>query len=158
MRAKISILIGTVICLAACKKDEYSTAPQLTFKKVSSTVINPGDDLIFTIGYTDREGDIQDTLYIQKNVLNCSKGSISFNDGARPIPGDVPQVKDSKGDIEVRYSRLPSAQYENLGDPQCTGVGGVGVNDSCVYSFYLKDKAGHISDTVSSPIIVITAR
>jgi hypothetical protein len=151
MRAKISILIGTVICLAACKKDSFSSTPQLTFKSVNTTVVPVDGSVIFTIDYTDKEGDIQDSFYVAKILVNnCNLGG-GFTQYYQ-ISSDVPAQHNAKGEIEVRYSHGVNLQYPDVGDPRCSG------NDTCVFKFALTDKAGHISDTVSSPPIVIIKR
>jgi hypothetical protein len=151
MKTKLLVLSALVIslCLAACKKDKFTTKPQLEFKSFNSSIIGPGQQLIITLHYTDREGDIQNYLYIERNVANCLKDSIR---DSQNIPTDVPARSDAEGDIVIRYSYSPDFTYPLIGEPTCAG------NDTCIYRFALSDKAGNVSDTISTPPLVILKR
>ena len=63
MKTKILILLAIPFIFYACNKDTYTTKPQISMKSISSTLLKQGDILLFTIGFTDAEGDIQDTLW-----------------------------------------------------------------------------------------------
>jgi len=151
MKTKLLILFSTVIVLylIACSKDKFATTPHLEFKSINSSVIAPGQQLIITLRYTDREGDIQNYLYIERNVPNCLQDSIR---DAEAIPSDVPPKSNAEGDILIRFSYPPDQSYPLIGDPTCAG------NDTCFYRFALADKAGNVSDTISTPPIVILKR
>ncbi len=146
-------LILTVLVIAAvgvaCQKDKFNTKPTLEFKTVNSTVIGPGQQLIITLRYTDKEGDIQNKIYLQKQVKDCIRDTIGTN---LAIPGNVPEKTNSEGDIVISYSYSPDLTYPPIGEPSCPG------NDTCIYRFVLQDKAGNVSDTVSTPQIVILKR
>ena len=149
MKAKILIVSVITILLAACNKDKFTTKPQLEFESFNSDVVQPGSRLVITLKYTDKEGDIQDSIYVVRDVANC------LNDSIRrwyPIPGDVPEIRNSEGQIEITYSHLPDATFPLIGEPSC------GENDTCIYRFALSDKAGNISDTISTPPVVIIKR
>lgn len=77
-----------ILFLAACKKDKYTTAPQITFKSFSaleaSTRTADGDFPIMVLEVTDAEGDLgnngpteQAKIYI-KNLLNSKEDSLVF--------------------------------------------------------------------------------
>ena len=75
MKAKVLIAALIAISFAACKKDKFTTKPQLEFKEVSPTVLQPNQSIIFTLHYTAREGDIQDSLFVQKVTQNCENSN-----------------------------------------------------------------------------------
>ena len=161
MKLKITILVAFALCIVvACTKDSFSTTPQLTFKSVNATVIGGGGVLAFSLDYTDKDGDItgvKDTssyldtlggaLYYVKKSINCSD-SIS---GWYNLPQDVPATSNSKGTIDITFT------YGTVPVPGSVSIGRgcYDSDDTCVFKFVLKDKAGHRSDTVTSPQIVL---
>ncbi|HRI22226.1 MAG TPA: hypothetical protein PLA68_14790 [Panacibacter sp.] len=142
------LVTGTIV--TACQKDKFNTKPTLEFKSVNSTTIGPGQQLIITLRYTDKEGDVQGYLYIQRKVDACIADT---SGGAKQMPFDVPEKANSEGDIVISYSYSPDFTYPPIGEPSCPGK-----NDTCIYRFALKDKAGNISDTLTIPPIVILKR
>lgn len=147
MKIKLLIVPAAVFCLAACTKDKFDTKPQLEFKSVNTTVLNQNQLLEFTLHYTDREGDIANTrFFIQKVTQNC-EGS-NFTDSSNYTP-EVPVQSNGEGDVLIQYFYGSSFDYPILNGPQCA------TNDTCVFRFVLKDAQNNISDTVTSPTIVI---
>lgn len=146
MKAKLFILGLITIALAACSKDQYSTKPQLTFKSVNGTYYTTGQFLNFVINFTDKEGDIQDTLWVEKISYTCGPSATIT------APYQVPNftaTKNLKGEFDISYIYgVAGANYPYIS--RCSQL-----NDSCYFRFWLKDKANHISDTVSSPPIVL---
>ncbi len=99
------------------------------------------------IQVTDKEGDIQDTVWVQEVSLSGCNPDASFTQPYQ-MPSFTPS-KDLKATINVNYSYgSTSGAYPLL--PGCNMK-----NDSCYFRFWLKDVAGHVSDTVSSPTIVL---
>jgi hypothetical protein len=141
MRAKI--LIGFVIVLLAvtCKKDEYSSTPQITLKEVNSTTISQGDVVTFTINFTDAEGDLQDTMWIQRVSKICP--TVVSTVYKYKVP-DFPAEKYLKGTLEVNFAyNVVSQDY-----PTITGCGTK--NDTSYFRFWVRDKAKNVSDTIKS--------
>lgn len=146
MKAKLFIIGLITIALAACSKDQYSTKPQLTFKSVNGTTFAQGDFINFKIEFTDKEGDIQDTLWIAKVSYTC--------DPANPIisPYQVPNFtasKNLKGEFDISYVY----NVLNAGYPYIGACADAARTDSCYFRFWLKDKGNHVSDTINSPTI-----
>ncbi len=73
MKAKILILFVIAVITNSCNKNKYTDKPQLSFKSVNTTVLNPNQVITFNIEFTDAQGDVQDTLWVQKVTKNCSK-------------------------------------------------------------------------------------
>src|SRR4051812_14371778 len=95
-----SILIALIsLAFASCTKDKFQTTPKLTYKSVNTTELRSGEILQFKLSYTDAEGDLQDSIYVEKHTLNCPASQ--FNQ-IYPLP-DFPKVKNSEGEIIVSY-------------------------------------------------------
>jgi hypothetical protein len=143
-------IILTIVSLVffGCKKETYSSTPTLTYKSVNTTKLYPDQIIEFNLNFTDSEGDVIDTLYVQKVSLNCAASN--FSDRS-PIPR-FPTTKNLSGEILVSYSNgINNPGYITIAS-RCD------YNDTCYFRFMLKDQAGNKSDTVSSDIIVVCAK
>jgi hypothetical protein len=143
-----TIITGLIsLLIFGCKKDKFSTTPQLKYKSVSTKVLFPDQIITFKLSYTDAEGDLEDSLYVEKVVPRCSSSNFTQK---YPLPR-FPTGKNAEGEIEVAYAHginlLPD--YPTIGAPICS------TNDTCFLRFMLKDKAQNKSDTVNSEMIVI---
>lgn len=140
-KMRYTVLFSIIILfLFSCKKDKYTTVPQLKYKSVNTKALNRGEVLRFTLSFTDAEGDLiaDSSLLVKKVVARCA-GS-SFDQYYR-IP-DFATSKDQSGEIIVTYN------YNDIG-PQCNR------NDTAVFKFILRDKAKNKSDTAVSDQIII---
>lgn len=144
----VILLMICLILIVGCKKDEFQSTPKLTFKEVNTSTVAKGQVLRMTLSVTDLEGDIQDTIFIERVATNCA---LSYFSERRKVPINVPVTKNFRGDFIVSYANGSGIQgYENLNiQPKCN------INDTCIFRFMLKDKANHKSDTISSSQIVL---
>ncbi len=81
MRTLFLFLFATII-LTSCKKDKFTTAPQISFKSVNPDtwkkgISTPGTGPVLSLTLTDAEGDLgfirgKDTayVYLQNNLTN----------------------------------------------------------------------------------------
>lgn len=147
MKTKVLLLAAITLVVLSCNKDTYNTRPKLTFKSVNGSTFSNNQSLIFNIEFTDKEGDIQDSLWVQK--ISRTVGCNNFSDKMR-IPNFTP-TPNLKGVLEVGYGiGLSSISgYPLL--PGCP----VAKNDTCYFRFWITDKQKNVSDTVVSPNIVI---
>jgi hypothetical protein len=145
MRYTVLFSIFLFAILTGCKKDKYKSTPSLTFKSVSSTRVPPGSLVKFTLTFTDAEGDVSGSIYIEELGPACPGSNRNETDS---IPS-FPATKNQKGDIVLTFGNNASdGSFENF-SPKCSQ------NDTAVFRFAIKDKANHVSDTVSSPPIII---
>lgn len=138
MRYTVLFSIILFVILSGCKKDQFGSKPTLTFKSVNTKVLTNGQQIEFTLSFTDGEGDLAGSMYIEKYEPTCIDSRFTEQDSI-PV---FPTSKNEKGDFLVTYP------YVNI-SPRCQR------NDTAVFRFAIKDKANHVSDTVSSPPIVI---
>jgi hypothetical protein len=150
MSTKILVTLIAFGILAGCTKDKFTTKPQLTFKKVNTNVVKRNDVLRFTLGVTDLEGDLQDSIWVQEKVKNCTQsGFIS----KYKLP-TFTAVKNFSGEIEVCYTYGinpdPGSRCPSLVEPRCPGR-----NDSATFRFWIQDSKKNVSDTLETPQVVI---
>jgi len=141
-----TILIGLVcLCFLGCSKENYSSTPKLTYQSVNTSQLQVDQIIKFNLTVTDKEGDVIDTMYIQKVSINCPAGNFSER---RQIP-TFPTTTNLSANIIISYSNgINNIGYTTIAS-KCYH------NDSCYFRFMMKDKANHKSDTVNSGIIVI---
>lgn len=132
-----------IFLLTGCKKDKYTTAPQLKYKSVNTNMLGRGQTLVFTLSFTDAEGDLTDDLIVKKEVKVCPAGLDGSFEQPYRLP-EFPAGKNQKGDLIVTYD------YNSI-NPICDAR-----NDTAIFKFVLRDKAQHVSDTAVSEPIVIT--
>lgn len=152
MKIKILLTLFIVSILAGCTKDKFQTKPQLSFKKFNTTVLQQRQILVITLQVTDAEGDIQDSIYIEKINPRCPA---SFIRERHAMP-NFTATKNLNAEIEITYAYnntdpINNGQpYPQLFGPQCNR------NDTATFRFWLKDKEKNVSDTlVSDPLVIV---
>jgi hypothetical protein len=147
MRTKLGLVLAITLVFSACNKDSYNTKPSLTFTSVNNTAFTNGGEMLFSITFTDKEGDLQDSVWIQK--ITKTKGCINFSDRSKiPVFTATPNLK---GTLEIGYSVGTSLNSPYPILPGCPG----NKNDTCYFKFWARDLGKNVSDTVISPEIII---
>jgi hypothetical protein len=144
MRYTLLFSIFLIVIFTGCKKKDAGASPTLKFKSVSATELRSGDMIEFTLSFTGGSTSGTDTVTVEKLVPYCFSSSFVEK---YPLPS-YPVTKGQNGEITVTYGYNASSSYQNIA-PQCQK------NDTAVFRFSLKDNAQHVSDTVSSPTIII---
>ncbi len=148
MKAKLLILLTIPALFYACNKDAYTSKPQIKIKDINTTTLSSGGLLLFQIEFTDKEGDIQDTLWVQKISKKCP-GTPGAQFISRNRVPDFTPTANLKGILEIGYGYNANIS----GYSTITGCGNQ--NDTAYFKFWLKDKANNVSDTITSPDIVL---
>jgi hypothetical protein len=146
-------LLSIMLLSLACSKDKFGTTPTLKVKSINGNLIPPGQNsgLVVELEFTDKEGDVNDTLYVKKVRIN-QKQVPTIRDSFQLKVPDFPQ--NSSGEIKV-YLDYNNYLISAI-NPPTSGNPPVAEPDTLMILFALKDKANHISDTVQTgPIIVI---
>ena len=151
MKAKLLIVLAIGVLIAACSKDKYETKPTLRFVSMNGNVFPQPSDLSFKLEVTDKEGDLgyegengggADTIWIQKISLTCPSSATNFLS-----PYTIPpftHVKHLKAGVDINFSYVSQSQYPIISGCELQ-------DDSCYLKFWIKDHAGNVSDTISSP-------
>lgn len=144
-----SLALGLVL-LNSCSKDSYTTKPQLKFKSVNSYNLKQRDNLDISLEVTDKEGDIQGEVFVARTVKGYPQ--FDFEYPAFPVSADVPGSSNFKAEVNICFT-INSIEG---GCPIYSGPVSPTGSDTTTFSFWIKDKAGNISDTLvmEQPIII----
>lgn len=141
MRSFLSFIIGAAL-LTACGKDTLKSRPQLTLKSVSSTTVPANGDLQIVLRLSDREGDFMESIYVEKTTTRCTNSNF-LDSQLYTIPTDLPRSTFFAGDVVLTFT------YPFELQPRCNRP------DTTTFRFWIKDAAGNISDTATTPKIII---
>ena len=148
MRTKILILLTFATFFYGCKKSSYTTRPQISFNSVNSTVLYQGNVVTFQLNFTDKEGDIQDTLWVEKISRTCpNTPGVQFISNNKVPNFTATSNLDGKLEISFVYNANVPGLSSIIG---CSNR-----NDTSYFRFWLKDKANNRSDTIASPDIIL---
>jgi len=148
------LIAGLILIFSGCKKDKYTTAPQITYKKIDPNALR--SDLstdqqqspILTIGITDLEGDFgfdegKDTSYVYiKNLLSGRFDSVYF-------PSAVNSATGKNFEAEVKISLVNFVQPSGRPAPKV---------DTTYFEVYVTDYAKNKSNVIvtKDPLFYIT--
>jgi len=144
MKTRIWLAMIIVFGMIACGKDKFETVPQLTLKSMSPEIVPVNGTLRLNIEYTDKEGDVSDSLFIVRQRLNV-RGKLQL----APSPYDVPDFPHTdKGEFEISLAYQTGLIF---GLPPLRIPGSNPVKneiDTLRLKIVAKDKAGNKSDTL----------
>jgi hypothetical protein len=145
MKTRIWIALIIVFGMIACGKDKFETKPQLTLRSKSPDVVDKPDPLRLNIEYTDKEGDVSDSLFITRQRLNKKK-PVTSAESSYDIP-TFPTM--DKGEFEITLDYFTHLTF-NLTPIAIPGSGTPAKNeiDTLRLKIVAKDKAGNKSDTL----------
>lgn len=133
-----------ILFFTACKKDKYTTVPQIKYEKMSHNAVDqlPTSAVpVFTLSITDAEGDLgfsgQDTAYVyMTSLLTGTFDSI-------PFP-NLQAASKSNFKAEIEFSIDKVLKCRSLpGNPLHT--------DTLFFEFYVKDFAKNKSNVITTP-------
>jgi hypothetical protein len=129
--------------LVACNKDKFETKPQLTLKSVNKNEVPFNDNLVVTLGFTDKEGDTSDSLFVLRERLNrrqpTTPPSLDYK-----IP-DFTGKTEGEFELNIAFLNLINAM------PTIRIPGSNPVKyeiDTIRLKFVARDKEGNTSDTL----------
>jgi len=150
MKSILSILAFSILILS-CERDKFQTKPQITVKSVSDKLIPFNGSLDVTLEFTDKEGDVNDSIFVIRQRVN-RRGPL-----VRPAsPYKIPAFPNTtKGEFVI------SLEY-NLGLTfGISPIRIIGSNparnepDTMNIKFIAKDQAGNKSDTATVENVII---
>lgn len=137
-----------LVLIVACGKDKFETKPTIKIKSLGPNPVPMNSGMVIELEYTDKEGDIADSLWVRKVRINQRKIATIRDSFYLQLPTDAPEK--SKGIIKLTFNyqdHLISAQ--NPGTPPNAAP------DSLIFRFVLRDKAKNASDTVDSDLVIV---
>ncbi len=134
----------SIFLFTACKKDKFTTAPQIKFEKLSHNAIDLSINSatpIITFSITDAEGDLglnsKDTAFIyMKNLLTNTFDSVPFPDLQSAGKNNF------KANVDVTITKVIKCKSQP-GNPLHT--------DILYFEFYVKDFAKNKSNVFTTP-------
>ena len=145
MKTRIWLALIIVFGMTACGKDKFETKPQITLRSKSPDIVGKPDPLRLNIEYTDKEGDVSDSLFITRQRLNSKKPVTS-----KESPYDIPSFPTmNKGEFEITLDYYDHLTL-NLDPISIPGSGSPAKNeiDTLRLKIVARDKAGNKSDTL----------
>jgi hypothetical protein len=148
---KMLYSLAVVLLLVACDKGKFETKPQLTFKSVNYSEVPFNAPLQIVLEFTDKEGDVSDTLFFIRQRLNVS-------DPVTPVPSiyQLPEFPNTtKGDIEINLDYQTDLTF-NLPPIRIPGSNPErNEPDTMRYKIVARDKEGNLSDTLTINDIIV---
>lgn len=142
-RVLLSLLVFAAFFFSACKKDKpvYSEIPEISFVSVSSSSVSAyGQPLTFVISYEDGDGDLGENSSDAHNLyLTDNRFGITY-------PYRISQLAPSSSSLIIKGQL--NVILDNAG---ITGTS----SQSATFSIYVVDRAGHTSNTVTSPTVTV---
>jgi hypothetical protein len=144
MKTRIWIVLIIAFGMIACGKDKFETVPQLRLKSKTPDIVDVNGTLRLNIEYTDKEGDVSDSLFIVRQRLNINKPLLL------PVsPYDIPTFPHTdKGEFEIS---LPYQSHLIVNIPAIRVPGSNPSRneiDTLRLKIVAKDNAGNKSDTL----------
>jgi hypothetical protein len=150
---KTSVTLAAIIVLAilGCGKDKFETVPSLSVKSVSTDVVPLNGSLKVTLEFTDKEGDVHDSIWVKKQRINLRTTATLRDSLVYKIPS-YPEKTRGEFEITLDFQSILSA----INPPNIPGSNPPRKEpDTLNVKFAVRDKAGHISDSVSIGQIVV---
>jgi len=160
LRYLIAVLaVVTVLTAPSCKKESsLPDVPQIEFKNLDkyASSFSGIDSLVLTFSFEDGDGDIgtpsSDTITRDIYVTLFEKQNGVFTPIVFPDPSimtyRLPYLRPTGNNTSLKGDVVISYLGYLIGIP----------NDTVRYDVYIKDRAGHISNTISSSEIVTTVQ
>ena len=145
MKIRIWLALIIVLGMMSCDKGKFETVPQLrlTSRNPEKDPVKEGDPLRLNIEYTDKEGDVSDSLFILRQRLN-QNGAVTPPKSPYDIP-TFPTIDKGEFEITLTYSFDLTVNLSAISIP---GSGSKKEIDTLRLKIVAKDKAGNKSDTL----------
>lgn len=148
---RIFVFCVFTLAITACHKDKVESQPHLKFKSFNSDIVPSNGFLRTTLEFTDQEGDLDSVFVIRQRLNKKSPSTFQFYYGNTPAYGEQ-----NRGELQVDFDvakdlifGLPAISVPGSNPPKFEP-------DTLVLRFYVKDKAGHTSDTAASSKLIVT--
>lgn len=148
------LLLYSTLCLiviAACSKDKFQDAPNITITSINPTQVPLQSPVSIEMEFTDKQGDL-DSVYMFKQRLNSVQVPVLPNANLAYKLPDFPEKTKGTLKITLYYNtELVTAQQprDQPGAPNDKEP------DTIIYKIVVKDKSGNVGDTVTTDPLVI---
>ncbi len=143
--ALLCLIISVLFSVSACKKEknESTVTPQIEFISISpSSAVEYVNSITISFSYDDLDGDLgENDPNINNLFITDSRNNVTYNYRISQLAPDGANIH-IKGNL--------NAVIKN------TAITDGSSSQSVTYSLYLKDRAGNISNTITTSAITIT--
>jgi hypothetical protein len=152
MKTIITVAVIIALTIIACGKDRFQTVPQLKLKSRNTDVVELNGSLRLNVEYTDKEGDVSDSLLIVRQRLNV-RGPVQLVASPYKIPA-FPST--DKGEFEITLAYQFGLVF-GLSPIRITGSNPIRNEiDTLRLKIVARDKAGNKSDTLVVDNVYVT--
>jgi hypothetical protein len=151
MKTRYVAVLFLAVGLSSCGKDKFQTIPQLKFISKNTDVVAQNGTLRVTLQFTDKEGDVNDSLLVVRQRINRSN-PVTPPASPYSIP-NFPASTKGEFDITLTYQfglifgispiRIPGSNPAR-NEP-----------DTLNLKFVARDRAGNKSDTLTLRNIIV---
>ncbi len=145
--SKLIFALCLILFIASCKKDDegISNTPEIEFVSVTpSNVVEYQDSLVFRISYRDGDGDLgENGNGVDNFFLTDSRNSVTYKFRIQQLaPDDANIAIQGELDVVLQSAAVLNGQ----------------ASETVTYSIHIVDRAGNQSNTVTSPVVTVTAQ
>jgi hypothetical protein len=153
VRTKLSFLFIACLFAFGCKKENVDSKPRLTLKDFRTYSVNTnngnGNIVEIDLEVSDKEGDIRDSIFITKIILDPSNCIDTLR-----LKHRIPVFPSGNTD-----NILFQLKFASFGVPGFNGdqvlPGRCSNKDLTTFKICVQDLAGNRSDTISTPPVII---
>lgn len=137
-----------MIVIAACNKDKVETTPHVSFKSFNKNLVESTDQEVrVSLEFTDQEGDL-DSLFVVRERMNARGPAY------KRLPYGIPEFNgQTRGELFLTLDYFSALTL----DLDALRIPGTPDNepDTLQLKFYLKDKAGNVSDSTPPKQLIV---
>ena|ERR1700729_821300 len=150
MKIRYFLLASSIlITIISCKKD--GGALSIKLQSVSSNIVPVGGDLSITLQFTSTGSPI-DSIFMNRFRINQDSASVpTVTTESVIIPASYPGATKGQLQFDLEYNLFLTTAVT----PPTFGNPPQNESDSLIFKFVAKDADNHVSDTVTTGLIVI---
>lgn len=128
-----------LVLSAGCKKDKFTTEPQIKIKSVSPEEVRQGNIIQVKGSFTDDEGDLDSALVVQKYFIGDAASKIDTSRYGLDALGLPKDLRNGDFTIAFAYGQFIDGYVFLNGSP-------VARDTTAAFGLVMKDKEGHRSN------------
>lgn len=147
---RIFAFCAITLGLAACHKDKVESTPHLKFKSFNTNIVDYNGTLQATLDFTDQEGDLDSVCVTRQRTNQRGPTYLDF------LYDYAPKFDNqNRGELSITFSNVGNDLDFNQSAISVPGSPDKNEPDTLLLRFYVKDKAGHVSDTTAPHQVIV---
>ena len=149
----LGVLLISGIALLSCNKDKAATKPSIKITSLNGNFIPFGGTLVVEMDFTDKEGDISNTIFVQKIRKNIRTTATIRDTFSLAVPS-FPSKSSGEIQLALDYNNylVSAINPPKVGTPPNQR----NEDDTLEIRFVLRDLAGNVSDTASAGTVIVS--